>query len=395
MKHINIFIMVAICMFTVNMANSQSMKAKMTFNNVKHNFGKVKESGGSVSYKYVFTNTGAEPIVIEKVKSSCGCTTPDWTRGPVAPGAKGFVSASYNPLHRPGKFNKTIRITSNAENSPVVLYVSGEVVKEKKKISEIYKQKMGVVRLTTKNIHFGDIKKTQNIKTVENDNSLSGMIKSVSKKAKYTKIIDIINTGKKDAKITFRISKRDKQVEVKAVPDILKPNQEGKIIITYNPKNVKDWGYVRNNVYMVVNKKNNSGNRLYISARIVEGFTKEQLANPPKMEFIDPMTYDFGTIKQKDVIEHIFRFTNTGKSDLIIRKTKASCGCTAIAPKDKIIHPGQESQIKAIFNSRGKRNHQTKTITIITNIPGKTKGAPNSRVILKLVGNVTVPPKNK
>lgn len=391
MKKINILLVIALSLFFINKASSQSMNPKMTFNNTKFDFGKIDEKGGKVTHKYIFTNTGAESILIKSVKPSCGCTTSEWTRKPVAPGATGYIVATYNPFKRPGRFNKSIRIVSNAENSPVVLYLTGEVIKKKEKLEEVYRYSMGDIRLTTKNIHFGEIKKIENSSKPKANFSISGMLSNFKEKTKYSRVIGIINTGKENVNISHRINKSDKHIDIQIVPETLKPNEKGNIFVTYDPSKVRGWGYVRSNVYLTMNKKNRGNNRLYISANIVESFSKEQIANPPKMEFIDPMSFDFGTVNQKDVVEHVYRFKNSGKSDLIIRKTKASCGCTAIAPKDKVIKPGQESSIKAVFNTRGKRNRQTKTITIITNEPGKTKGSPNSRVILKLVGFVKVP----
>ena len=76
---------------------------------------------------------------------------------------------------------------------------------------------------------------------------------------------------------------------------------------------------------------------------------------------------------------------NEGKSNLIIRKTKASCGCTAIAPENNVIAPGESTKIKTTFNSAGKKGVQNKTITVITNDPE------NTTIILNVKGEVTVP----
>ena len=60
------------------------------------------------------------------MQASCGCTTPDWSKEPIAPGKKGFVKASYNPAGRPGNFNKSVTVTSNQGTQ--VLYIKGQVV---------------------------------------------------------------------------------------------------------------------------------------------------------------------------------------------------------------------------------------------------------------------------
>ncbi len=116
--------------------------------------------------------------------------------------------------------------------------------------------------------------------------------------------------------------------------------------------------------------------------------------NSPVFTHINDKTFDFGIIKQGETVEYIFTFKNTGKNDLIIRKTKASCGCTAVRLGDKVIKPGQESSIKAVFNSRGKKGKQHKSITVTTNIPDVAGQPKNSQVILMVKGMVEVPVTN-
>ena len=106
-----------------------------------------------------------------------------------------------------------------------------------------------------------------------------------------------------------------------------------------------------------------------------------ELANAPKIVF-SQTEYDFGTIKQGDKVTYEYKFKNEGKSDLIIRKVKATCGCTVPNPEKMVIKPGEESFIKATFNSAGKKGHQSKPITITTNDPA------NSSTVVKIVGNI-------
>ncbi|MEL6256745.1 MAG: DUF1573 domain-containing protein, partial [Bacteroidota bacterium] len=68
-------------------------------------------------------------------------------------------------------------------------------------------------------------------------------------------------------------------------------------------------------------------------------------------------------------VDVAYKFTNTGKSDLKILSVKASCGCTASAPKDDVIKAGMSSEIIASFNSKGRKGPQSKTITVKTNDP--------------------------
>jgi len=95
--------------------------------------------------------------------------------------------------------------------------------------------------------------------------------------------------------------------------------------------------------------------------------------NTPVMSF--PQTeFDFGTIKEGEVVKHVFKFTNTGKSPLVIQNASAPCGCTVPKwPKDPIA-PGKTGEIAVEFNSRGKSGLQNKPVTIVANTqPDVTK----------------------
>ena len=84
-------------------------------------------------------------------------------------------------------------------------------------------------------------------------------------------------------------------------------------------------------------------------------------------------SWDFGTIDEGDVVTHVFKFTNTGDEPLILDRCKGSCGCTVPQCPKEPIAPGAEGEIEVKFNSKGKKNNQTKTVTINANTdPGQT-----------------------
>jgi len=345
--------------------NAQQKQANISFDKLVHDFGKIKEETGGANYKFSFTNTGSEPLIINNVKASCGCTTPDWSKEPVAPGQKGFISVTYNPKGRPGPINKSITVSSNAVEASVMLRITGEVIAKEKTVEDIYPQIMGDVRLKTNHIAFVKIYNTD--------------IKSDT--------LDIINMSDQPQTITFE--QIPAHIALKVVPATLKGKAKGKIIATYDATKQKDWGFIINRIGMLINGVADINNKtLSISATIEENFSKlseKDKANAPKIEF-ENMTFDFKQINLGQSVSNAYKFKNTGKSDLIIRKTKASCGCTAITSKEnEIIKPGKTGEIQMTFNSTGKKGKQNKTITVITNDPKQ------ATVILKIVGEVIDP----
>jgi hypothetical protein len=91
-----------------------------------YDFGQIK-AGVPVTHEFSFTNTGDIPLVVTSVQASCGCTVTSYSREPIAPGATGFVSATYNAA-KVGQFTKTVTVNANTDESVVQLTIKGEVV---------------------------------------------------------------------------------------------------------------------------------------------------------------------------------------------------------------------------------------------------------------------------
>jgi len=108
-------------------STSAMAQGELKFETDNHDFTKVTE-GTLATHEFKFKNVGNQPVVISNVQASCGCTTPDWTKEPIAPGKAGFVKAVYNSNGRPGVFNKTITVTSNAKEATKVLSIKGDVI---------------------------------------------------------------------------------------------------------------------------------------------------------------------------------------------------------------------------------------------------------------------------
>lgn len=109
---------------------SQETLTSINWEDTVYDFGEFKENDGKQKAKFVFTNTGDSPLYIVNVRASCGCTSSEYSREPIQPGAKGFVEAEYDPKNRPGQFNKSITVTSNSEPRVSVLQIKGNVIRE-------------------------------------------------------------------------------------------------------------------------------------------------------------------------------------------------------------------------------------------------------------------------
>jgi hypothetical protein len=339
---------------------AQQARPEVSFDEEIHDFGEVKEDGGTVTHTFSYTNTGGQPLIVHNVRASCGCTSPDWTRQPIQPGKKGFVKATFDPRNRPGNFNKSIIVTTNGAQPTTVLRITGKVLPKEKSIDDIYPREMGPIRLKTSHLSFTRVGPEE--------------VKSED--------LEFINSS--DSEVSIAFDNVPAHLNISVEPEVVAPGKKGVIAAVYDAGVKNDWGFVVDQVYLKINGESDRGNRLSISATIEEDYSKwtdEQMLNAPSID-INERVFDFGELKQGEKVSHNFVVTNNGESNLILRKVRASCGCTAIQPDKMVIEPGESTNIVAEFNSRGMSGRQNKSVTIYSNDPKK------STLLLRLTGTV-------
>lgn len=356
----NLLIIFALFLFAA--VNAQYAQTKMKVSETEHDFGKFKEEAGRQTFDFIVTNTGKDPLVIQNVVASCGCTTPEWTKQPIPANGTGKVTAIYDPKGRPGTFNKTLSVYTNSKPEVVVLVIKGEVIPREKTVEELFTFAVGAVRFESNHMAFTSTKKTE----------------------KKIRVMQIVNTSNAPVKVEF--AGLPPHLSIKANPETLKPGQKGLVEGTFDATKNTGWGNVNDMVKIVLNGVVQEKVFYYVSANLVEDFSslsKEELENAPVFK-VASTTFDLGKIKGSTQNEVEFKFTNEGKNDLIIRHIRATCGCTAIQQGSQGvgIKAGESSSIKATFNSGSYKGKVTKAIYVYTNDPK------NSEVVLMLNAEV-------
>ena len=113
-------------------------KGEMKFEKTRHNFGVFAADTAVVTHEFVFTNVGKAPLIIHQANASCGCTVPEYTLEPIQPGEKGKITVTYNGKgRRPGVFRKSITIHNNGRQSPIRIYIEGEMIANEESIKPI------------------------------------------------------------------------------------------------------------------------------------------------------------------------------------------------------------------------------------------------------------------
>ena len=125
-KTLTIYLLFCFLLAGTSIAQGNKNGARIKFLKTEYNFGSVRQNAPA-ECRFVFQNTGNEPLVLASVGTTCGCTVPEWSKKPVMPGKYGTVKVSYNTSHK-GSFRKVVSVKSNAVNqSPYLLRIRGKV----------------------------------------------------------------------------------------------------------------------------------------------------------------------------------------------------------------------------------------------------------------------------
>lgn len=359
MKRISSLLLAFSMVLTAFLANGQALP-KIVFDKLEHSFGTFAETQGIQTTTFEFTNKGNSPLILNSVNASCGCTTPEWTREPVAPGAKGLIKVSYNPSNRPGAFTKTISVQSNAENPMVVLTISGNVEERQKTLAELYPSEIGPLRSQQTHISFPVLKNNE-VKT---------------------ETMELVNDGDKPIVVGFKNLPSNLKVTIE--PTTIPSKGKAVLTVVFDATAANTYGVVSNRIYLTLDGNSDYKYSIGVSATIEEDFSAlspADLANAPVATF-NTLSTDFGDIEQGVKKEFTFELTNKGKSNLIIRNVRSSCGCTAASPSKNVIAPAEMAPLKVSFDSTGKKGRQSKIITVITNDPK------NPTTVLRISSNV-------
>ncbi len=331
----------------------------ITFDKTEHDFGKIQEADGRVTTVFEFKNEGMEPLVLSNVRASCGCTTPTWTKTPVEPGEKGAITVTYNPNGRPGRFQKTITITSNATEPTKKVFIKGEVIPKAAKPVNKYPEKMGDLSLTAKTANFGVVKKGQTV----------------------DKVIEYANLSEEELKVDI-FYKEDESFD--AQPSLLnvKKGESGQLLIRFDTEKGNKYGPQESALYVVVNGKKQVTDeyKIVVKADVEEDFsslTPEQLQNAPILEVAPSV--DLGVITPGKKVKKNISFSNAGASPLIVRALiNSSTDMFTAAARANTLKSGKKGNIVVELNGKLggdnlKAGEYHRIITLITNDPKNPK----------------------
>lgn len=320
----------------------------ITFEKTEHDFGKINESDGRVSVVFEFKNEGMAPLVLSNVRASCGCTTPTWTKEPVEPGQTGSITVTYNPNGRPGRFQKTVTITSNATEPTKRVYIKGEVIPKQAKPVNKYTIAVGELSMKSVTLDLGTIKKGEN----------------TSGELEYT------NLTQADHNVELATNAADSYLINQVTLPTVKPNEVGKFVFALDSKASKLYGPIEVFAYVVIDGKKNISEpyKLTIKANIVEDFSTLSVEDKQKAPIAEIQSeYNIGKIAAGKTIKYVLPIKNSGVNPLEVRRAYSTDKILTVK-SPKAIKSGKKGAINVDINTKGlEKGNYTREVVIITN----------------------------
>ena len=319
--------------------------ASIEFNKKIHDFGDIQLSAGKQNYTFTFKNVSQQPVIIQTVISSCGCTTPTWTKNPVKPGESGKLSVTFLNDQGPIPFDKSLTVYVTGSSKPIILRIKGVVHAKKKSLRQLFPVTFGSMALRKSPIDAGQI----NQGTVDHETA------------------EIANISSSPIKITF--ADLSKGLSLSVTPETLAPGSKGELIITIDTKVQKNWGLTSYVATPVINGKKAS-KKLEITANIRDDFSdlsKADIDQAP-LPMATKSSFNFGTISSGSKIDTVFEIKNLGRKDLLIHKIDVNEKGVEVVNPGKI-SPGASAKISVKINTTGQTGEKTYILTLITNSP--------------------------
>lgn len=334
-------------------ALTAAAQPRFTSNTEMYNFGQI-EWKHPVSVQYTITNTGDQPLVLTEVEPDCACSVAQWTKTPIAPGAKGFVDVTFD-AEALGHFHKSVAIYSNAEPHLVYLKFSGEVVQEIKDFTKTHPYLIGQIRIDKNSLDFPDVQPGD----------------------KPVIHIGVVNLSDRPYEPVLMHLPPYLQMEVK--PNVLQKGEKGIIILTLDSEKLTDLGLTQASVYLArfAGDKVGDENEIPVSAILLpdfSGMTATEKANAPSMQLSTKDIDMSAILAKKSKARHDIILTNTGHSPLQISKLQVFHPAVGVSLKKSLLQPGESTRLRVnvVKKNIGKKRRHLRLL-MITNDPMQPK----------------------
>jgi hypothetical protein len=305
-----------------------------------------------VTVEFELQSKGSRDLVIDDVKTSCGCTMISFPKNNIAKGESFKLKVTYDAKQM-GHFEKQIGIYSNASKKPLMLTLRGIVVDEIVDFSGDYPYKIGDLRTDINDIEFDDVN---------------------SGDRPFQKI-HVYNATSKT--VEPQVMHLPNYLKAQVSPSKIAPQHSGVITLLLDSKMLRDFGLTQTSVFlgMYPGDKVSSEKEITVSTVLLPDFdniNEQALAYAPKLKLsAKELNFDFeGKSKDKQEIDVI----NEGRTTLEIRSLQMFTEGLEVSLSNKRIQPGEKAKLKVAANVKDLKKTRSKPrILMITNDPHNAK----------------------
>lgn len=308
------------------MALTATAASGIKWTETEHDFGVIQEGGGLVTTRFGLVNDTDKPLYILKARATCGCTQPKFTDDAVQPGDTTWVTVSYNPARRPGRFDNKVFIDLNLQPSRWILHVKGVVVPTKETVVKKYPIDGGVLRLKTAMLPMGEVTR-----------------KDV--KSNYFEVFNVAADS-----ITPKVTGVPPYMHVQVSPATIAPGEQAVVSANLYGKEVPVYGFTTDSLTLIADNKPGAASiRIPYMLNLVEDFsalTDKEREEAPVVA-IAPSEIDFSPIVPKEgKIKRELTIENHGKKPLNIRRIYTSApGVTVTQGYKESVAKGKKTQV--------------------------------------------------
>ena len=320
-----------------------------------YDFGDIVLNSGPVFYAFTLRNDGKKPILIDRVTTSCGCTTAQWTTGTIQPGQTGNITITYKNDEGAFPFDKSASVFLSCSERSCVLRVRGVCHDKPIVLEEVYTHVLG-----------GKL-------GIKNEEVNGGVLEQEGQRSECFLLANLT-----DKPVTLDFCDTPKQVKVHHLPLTIPARQTVRVDFTVS-SDPQLWG---KNVYrltpVIDGRKAEQNIRIRAVTQMnTSRLTPEEKRNGPRIAF-KQSTYAFGKTKPGKTLETRFPFSNTGKAPLEVYKVDADEGIVAyeIKPDTKsavdrtILQPGESATLTVRFDTSNLPKGETLLqLRLVTNAP--------------------------
>lgn len=322
--------------------------AQLVFEPAERDFGSIEESDGRVSHVFEGVNRSDKPVVILDVTTSCGCTVPEFSRKPVLPGGTARIKVTFDPMNRPGAFEKELGVYSSEKTRMAVLTIRGNVVPREKTVDELYPiDAGGGLRLDKTLCAFTYIRQ--------------GEHKQMA--------VGYANTSDRPVRLELR-PRISSGLLAATYPRLAAPGERGEINLAYTlPAGESHYGTLRDALEVWIDGQK-SDISLVAHAIGIDPPAQPGKGAAPQTRF-SPTIVKFGPVKHSAPVQRrTFVLSNSGGSDLIVRAVENDGHIAVVLEPGCTIAPGGSCTVELLLDpSVQDYGILTDHLLLITNDP--------------------------